>query len=59
MGVAGKRGVVSYARNDSLQGSPYTKTGLTPGTTYYFYVVAVDWGNNESAPSNKVTVTVP
>jgi hypothetical protein len=35
----------------------YTATGLTPATTYHFYVVARDTTNATSTPSPDVTVT--
>ena len=34
----------------------YTVTGLTKGTAYSFYVVAVDTANNSSSPSSTLTV---
>ena len=34
-----------------------TVTGLTPNTTYYFEIQAVDSSHNSSAPSNQVLVT--
>jgi chitinase len=37
----------------------YTVTGLTPATTYTFYVIAKDVAGNKSAPSNFVTITTP
>ena len=37
----------------------YTYTKATPGTTYYCDVVAVDTGNDNSAPSNIASVTTP
>ncbi|MFH1689796.1 MAG: S8 family serine peptidase [Candidatus Eisenbacteria bacterium] len=30
----------------------YTDTGLVPGETYYYRVIAIDLGGNESGPSN-------
>lgn len=38
-------------------GSAYTATGLTPGATYSFYVVAVHDDGAVSAPTRTVTVT--
>ncbi len=38
--------------------SPYTHTGLTQGTTYYYVVTAAN-GYGESADSAKVSVTIP
>lgn len=35
----------------------YTVTGLTPSTTYTFYVIAKDKSGNKSTPSNFVTIT--
>ncbi|MBO8129825.1 MAG: fibronectin type III domain-containing protein [Peptococcaceae bacterium] len=45
--------------NESLiaQGTSFTVTGLTNGTTYYFRVTAVDNNGNESASSETVTAT--
>ena len=37
----------------------YTVTGLTPATTYTFYVIAKDKAGNKSVPSNIVTITTP
>ena len=34
----------------------YTVTGLTKGTAYSFYVIAVDTANNSSSPSSTLTV---
>lgn len=53
--------------NVQISGSPftisaptttYTVTGLTPGATYYYTVVAV-YGSDYSANSNEITVTLP
>jgi hypothetical protein len=33
------------------------KLTLTPGTTYQFYVTAVDTGDSETGPTNTVTIT--
>jgi beta-lactamase superfamily II metal-dependent hydrolase/chitodextrinase len=35
----------------------YSNSGLTSGTTYYFYVTAVDAAGNVSAPSNTASAT--
>ncbi|HSF15824.1 MAG TPA: fibronectin type III domain-containing protein [Vicinamibacteria bacterium] len=35
----------------------FTATGLTPSTSYDFFVTAVDLAGNESSPSNVVTAT--
>lgn len=35
----------------------YTDTNLSPGTTYYYRVVALDIGNNVSIPSNENSAT--
>jgi chitodextrinase len=51
-------GVTSYtiyrdnAELFSTSGTTYTATGLDPGTSYEFYVVARDAAGNESLPSN-------
>jgi fibronectin type 3 domain-containing protein len=37
----------------------FTATSLTPTTTYYFEIVAVDTGNDDSMPSGQMTVTTP
>ena len=37
----------------------YNSTGLSGGTTYYFYIVAVDSGYDSSAPSDPVSATTP
>jgi hypothetical protein len=42
---------------DTVAATTYAVTGLTPGTTYEFYVVAVDAAGNTSAPSAPVSVT--
>jgi len=39
--------------------SPYVQTGLTNGATYYYVVTAVNNGGEESAPSSKVSATLP
>ncbi|MFU8871442.1 glycoside hydrolase family 9 protein [Micromonospora sp. SL4-19] len=41
----------------TVTGTTYAATGLTPATTYVYYVVAVDAAGNASAPSPTVTVT--
>lgn len=35
----------------------YTATSLSPNTTYYFEIQAVDTSHNLSAPSNRIAVT--
>lgn len=37
----------------------YTDSGLTPGTKYYYQIVAVDTSNNKSVPSAPVSGTPP
>jgi chitodextrinase len=61
-----KSGSVTYRINKDGQGftvpqgqTTYTIDWLSPGTTYSFYVTAVDSALNESAKSNTVTVTTP
>ncbi|MEU8264539.1 glycoside hydrolase family 9 protein [Micromonospora sp. NPDC048999] len=61
VGVTGYR---VYRRNGStdtlvttVTGTTYAVTGLTPSTTYVYYVVAFDAAGNVSAPSPTVTVT--
>jgi len=52
--------VLERADNPGFSGSStfnvsttsYTDTGLTPGETYHYRVIAVDAGGNESPPSN-------
>lgn len=41
----------------STSGTNYNVTGLTPETTYTYYVIAKDSAGNQSAPSNSLTVT--
>jgi len=41
-----------YTATDSTAGTSATITGLSPSTTYYFQVVAIDASGNQSAPSN-------
>ncbi len=38
-------------------GTSYLHTGLTPNSTHFYQVVAVDQSDNESAPSNEATAT--
>jgi len=40
-------------------GTSFTDTGLTPSTTYYYAVRALDTGQNQSPLSNTVAVTTP
>jgi fibronectin type 3 domain-containing protein len=47
----------SFARIATVAGSPYPDTGLSPGTSYSYYVVAT--GNGGSTRSNTVTVRTP
>ena len=37
--------------------SPYTDNGLTNGETYFYWVTAVDFNNNQSAPAGPVETT--
>lgn len=51
-------------RNDmaiaTLTSPSYTDTsGLTPGTTYVYFVKTIDTAGNSSLASNKVSVTIP
>nr|WP_239313474.1 glycoside hydrolase family 9 protein [Plantactinospora mayteni] len=61
VGVTGYRVYREAGATDALLGSPITPTfavtGLTVGTTYQFYVVAVDAAGNVSAASAPVSVT--
>ena len=43
----------------STEGTTETITGLSPGTTYNFYVIARDLSGNLSAPSDSIAVTTP
>src|SRR5262249_23177540 len=55
-------GVSSYGlwrngvRLGTTTGTSYTDTSTKRGTTYTYYVVAIDGAGNSSAPSNSVTV---
>ena len=43
-----------------LTGTPITyDANLTDGTTYYFYVTALNSAGNASAPSNEACITFP
>nr|WP_239140327.1 glycoside hydrolase family 9 protein [Plantactinospora endophytica] len=63
VGVTGYRVYREAGTTDALLGSPNTPTfavtGLTAGTAYQFYVVAVDAAGNVSAASTPVSVTTP
>jgi fibronectin type 3 domain-containing protein len=37
----------------------YVDTSVEPGHTYFYVVTAFDFAGRESAPSNKVSVTIP
>jgi len=41
----------------STTATTYTAASLSPNTTYYFEVVAVDTGHDDSAPSGQIPVT--
>jgi fibronectin type 3 domain-containing protein/PKD repeat protein len=41
------------------QATSYQDSGLTPGNTYYYRVIAVDAGSNESNPSSVVSAVAP
>ncbi|WP_375143054.1 glycosyl hydrolase family 18 protein [Paenibacillus sp. D2_2] len=43
----------------STENTTETITGLSPGTTYNFYVIARDLSGNPSAPSDSIYVTTP
>lgn len=43
--------------SEPLTRSSYTDSTVQNGTTYYYRVTAIDEHDNESSPSNKVTVT--
>jgi len=51
---------VTIANGTKIVGAmpPFTHTGLTPGTTYY-YVVTADAGSTESAASTQVSAVAP
>ncbi|MBF9127466.1 glycoside hydrolase family 9 protein [Plantactinospora sp. S1510] len=61
VGVTGYRVYQEAGATDTLlatvAGTSYAVTGLTSGTTYQFYVVAVDAAGNVSAASTPVSVT--
>jgi cellulase/cellobiase CelA1 len=44
---------------NTLSPASFTNTGLTPGTTYRYQVVARDANGNVSSPSNTITVATP
>jgi fibronectin type 3 domain-containing protein len=51
----------TYAKLNSSLNSPtsFTDSGVTPNTTYQYYVTSVDSAGAESTPSNTATVAVP
>ncbi|MFY1669434.1 glycoside hydrolase family 9 protein [Plantactinospora sp. WMMB334] len=63
VGVTGYRVYREAGATDALlgtvTGTTYPVTGLTAGTAYQFYVVAVDAAGNVSAASAPVAVTTP
>ncbi|MFA6253018.1 MAG: fibronectin type III domain-containing protein [Patescibacteria group bacterium] len=48
-----------YIQIASTNTNSYINTGLTPGTTYYYRVRAIDAASNMSANSNQAQATVP
>ena len=63
-GVAGYRvtrdgTVVGSSSTPGTSGAPYADSGLQPGTTYTYTVMAYDVLGNTSPPSSAVTVTTP
>lgn len=51
--------MVSPSMERATSQTSFTWTSLSPGTTYSFYVYAVDKAGNRSANSNTLTVTTP
>jgi len=43
----------------AINGLSYNDTTVSSGTTYYYYVTAIDSSGNESVHSNQVTAAVP
>ncbi len=51
--------LTDYMEVDSPDKTSYTFDDLQEGKTYYFYVVAVDFGGQESEPSDEVSKSIP
>jgi hypothetical protein len=50
-------GTYTKLNTSRLTTNPYTNSGLTSGSTWYYRVTAVDTSNNESAVSNTASAT--
>jgi fibronectin type 3 domain-containing protein len=49
----------SFGPLASVVAPTYVDTKVNSGTTYYYYVRAVDAAGHESPPSNQVSATIP
>ena len=49
----------SFGPLASVVAPTYVDTQVSSGTTYYYYVRAVDAAGHESPPSNQVSATIP
>ena len=47
----------SLSKVGTATGTTYTSKSLSPGTTYYFEIVASDTGHDNSSPSDSIAVT--
>ncbi|MGE5528005.1 MAG: family 20 glycosylhydrolase [Patescibacteria group bacterium] len=59
VGVAGYKVFRGGVEIDTVTGTTYSDTGLSPNTTYSYYVKAFDAAGNVSAQSNTAQATTP